>query len=103
MLIGVISSHDCRQALNLPSLVRRNWQDSKLLDHLLVSTVMTLSPAIVREDTPAEEAIHLMLDKHIGCLPVIWGNALVGIVTTSDILRAFAALLERLPLPSATS
>jgi acetoin utilization protein AcuB len=97
VLVGVISSHDCRQALNLPALVRRHWQDSKLLDRLPVSAVMTLSPEIVHEDTPAEEAIHLMLDKHIGCLPVMRGNVLVGIVTTSDLLRAFATRLERFP------
>jgi acetoin utilization protein AcuB len=100
MLVGVISSHDCRQALNLPSVVRRQWQENKLLDRLPVSAVMTLAPVVVQEDTSTEEAVHLMLDKHIGCLPVIRGKALVGIVTTSDILRTFAKLLKRLPQPS---
>jgi acetoin utilization protein AcuB len=99
MLVGVISSHDCRQALNLPSVVRRQWQDNKLLDRLPVSAVMTLPPVVVQVDKPAEEAFHLMLDNHIGCLPVIRGKALVGIVTTSDILRAFATLLKWLPRP----
>jgi acetoin utilization protein AcuB len=100
MLVGVISSHDCRQALNLPSVVRRQWQDNKLLDRLPVSTVMTLAPVVVQVDALAKEAVHLMLDKHIGCLPVMRGKALVGIVTTSDILRTFAKLLKRLPQPS---
>jgi acetoin utilization protein AcuB len=95
LLVGVLTSHDCRQALNLPSMVRRQWQDNRLLDRLPVSVVMTLLPVTVQEHTPAEEAIEMMLNKHIGCLPVMQAKALVGIVTTSDILRAFARLLKQ--------
>jgi acetoin utilization protein AcuB len=96
-LVGVLTSHDCRQALNLPSVLRHQWQDNKLLDRLPVSTAMTLMPVVVQEHTPATQAVEMMLDKHIGCLPVVRGKALVGIITSSDILRAFTRLLKQLP------
>ena len=98
-LTGVITSHDCRQALNLPILVRHQWQDNKLLDLLPVTVIMTLAPRVVQESTLAEEAIYMMLDNHIGCLPVMRGKTLVGIVTTTDFLRAFAKHLKRQPTP----
>jgi acetoin utilization protein AcuB len=91
-LVGVLSSHDCRQALNLPSIVRRRWEENKLIDHLLVSSVMSIAPVIVYEHTPVEEAVRLMMYKQVGCLPVMRSGKLVGIVTNTDFLRAFAKL-----------
>jgi acetoin utilization protein AcuB len=44
------------------------------------------------EDTPIEEAAHLMLDNKIGCLPVLRDDKLVGIITESDIFRTFMEL-----------
>jgi acetoin utilization protein AcuB len=97
MLVGILTSHDCRHALNLPSIVRRHWQDNKLLDRLPVSTVMTLMPVVVQEDAAAAEVVDIMLKKHIGCLPIMRGKVLMGIVTTSDVLRAFNRLLKQFP------
>ena len=39
-------------------------------------------------DTPVEEAALLMLEKNIGCLPVVEGDVLVGIISDRDIFRA---------------
>jgi acetoin utilization protein AcuB len=41
----------------------------------------------VEMDTPIREAASMMADKKIGCLPVLSGGSLVGLVTTTDILR----------------
>jgi CBS domain-containing protein len=45
-------------------------------------------------DTTIREAATLMLEKKIGCLPVVTGHTLVGIVTETDLLRHLAALVE---------
>jgi CBS domain-containing protein len=39
-----------------------------------------------------DEAAELMLQKGIGCLPVVDGTALVGIVTKTDLLRYLRSL-----------
>jgi CBS domain-containing protein len=44
--------------------------------------VVTVAP-----DTPIKDAAHLLADKKIGCLPVVSEGTLVGLVTTTDILR----------------
>ena len=38
-------------------------------------------------ETAIKDAAHLMGDKKIGCVPVISAEALVGLLTTTDILR----------------
>ncbi len=95
-LAGVITSHDCRLALNLPSIRRAHWQTNRILDHVLVSAVMTFAPVVATPEMQADEAVNRMLDKQIGCLPVLDGNELVGIVTTTDILRAFNSLYKQM-------
>jgi CBS domain-containing protein len=44
--------------------------------------VVTMGP-----DMPIKDAAHLMADKKIGCVPVVSEGALVGLVTTTDVLR----------------
>lgn len=88
-LIGILSDRDCRTALNSPYIVREKWQDEALIDDLLVRTIMTAAPIVTEPDEPVGEAARLMLVNHINCLPVMLGETLVGIITSSDILAAF--------------
>jgi CBS domain-containing protein len=74
-VLGVISDRDVRQ-------------HADNLDETLVESVMTADPATVSPDTSVEEAAGLMLLKDIGCLPVTEHGGLVGIITTTDLLRA---------------
>lgn len=88
-LIGVISDRDCRHALNSPFIMRERWQDEELTRTVQVRSVMTPAPIIVEPQMAADEAARLMLQHRIGCLPVMRGESLVGIVTRSDMLVAF--------------
>jgi len=56
------------------------------------------SPAITIEaDQPIEAAARRMTEHHIGGLPVVQGEKLVGIITESDIFRVFSKLLSGQP------
>ncbi len=94
-LVGIISDRDCRTALNSPHILRERWQDEELAEALRVRTLMTPAPIVIEPDAEAVEAARLMLNNHISCLPVILGETLVGIVTTSDIMVAFMELYRR--------
>jgi acetoin utilization protein AcuB len=103
-VVGIITDRDCRSALDSPFVVRERWQDEALIKHVLVRSVMSPAPIVVEPDTPAVEAARLMLSHRIGCLPVMRGETLVGMLTRSDILIAFMTLqqrFERLPADSA--
>src|SRR5918996_6604523 len=54
-----------------------------------VREVMSKPPILAREETTLEEAARVMLDRGIGCLPVVGADGgLVGIVTESDLTGA---------------
>jgi acetoin utilization protein AcuB len=88
-LVGIVTDRDIR--LNLPSQATSLsvWEINHLLTTLTVGQVMTESVITVGPDRDAVDAAHLMLDHKIGALPVTDAGRLIGIVTETDMLRAF--------------
>jgi acetoin utilization protein AcuB len=89
-LVGIVTDRDIR--LNLPSQATSlsMWEVNYLLAKLTVSKVMTTSVIIIGPDQEATDAARLMLEHKIGALPVLDGSRLIGILTETDVLRAFA-------------
>jgi acetoin utilization protein AcuB len=54
-----------------------------------VGEIMSRRLATTTSETPIEEAASLMRERKIGALPVLRDNLLVGLITESDIFRAF--------------
>jgi acetoin utilization protein AcuB len=88
-LLGIVTDRDIR--LNLPSQATSLsvWEINHLLTRLTVEKVMTRSVITVGPDREARDAAQLMLEHRIGALPVIDSGRLVGIVTETDLLRAY--------------
>jgi acetoin utilization protein AcuB len=89
-LTGIVTDRDIR--LNLPSQATSLsvWEVNHLLARLTVGQVMTKSVIITGPDQEARAATRLMLEHKIGALPVLDGEHLIGILTETDLLRAFA-------------
>jgi CBS domain-containing protein len=66
-----------------------------------IEDVMTPDPVTVEEETPLEDLVRLMEKKGVKRLPVMSGNALVGIVTRSNLLQAVASMARDIPDPTA--
>jgi acetoin utilization protein AcuB len=93
-LLGIVTDRDIRLNLASPATSLSVWELNFLLARLTVDQVMTKSLIVVEPTRDAREAARLMLDHRIGALPVLDGERLVGIVTESDFVRAFASSLE---------
>ncbi len=61
---------------------------------LTVGEIMKANPTSVSSATPTLEAIEIMRNSKIGCLPVVDDGQLVGIVTSYDFLTATARLFK---------
>ena len=61
----------------------------------MVKDVMVPSPITITADANVYEAMQIMREKQIGCLPVVNGTELIGIITEMDFLRVSARLMER--------
>ena len=88
-LIGIVTDRDIRQASPSPATSLEVHELHYLLERVKIHEVMTKKVFTVTPETPIEEAARLMLTHKIGGLPVIKDGRLVGILTETDILRAF--------------
>lgn len=85
-LIGVVTDRDLRFATS--ALHPKPFSES-----IAVEQVMTRHPLTASPIDPVEEAARLMHRHRIGCLPVLEGEAVVGIVTVTDLLEAIMRLM----------
>jgi len=90
-LVGIVSEKDLLVASPSPVSSLTVSEVHYLLNHLLVSELMSSDVITVNPDTPVEEAARIMADYKIGGLPVMEGDRLVGIITETDV---FTVLLE---------
>jgi acetoin utilization protein AcuB len=92
-VLGVISDRDILRTLARTS----NWQTKD------VSQIMTRDPVTVERETPLSAAVAKMVAKRINCLPVLDDEGKVcGILTSTDLLKAYQKLLESLEKSHAT-
>lgn len=88
-LVGIVTDRDLRR----PKLadVFRSWDEVyRINDEIQVEDIMTAPVLTARPDDRVDDAARVMVEKRIGALPVVdRAGKLVGIITESDILRAF--------------
>ena len=98
-LVGLISERDLMGAASDRIFGLKRATRSALLKTQLIKNIMKKWVSTVTPDTPVEVAARVMAEKKIGCLPVLSNGALVGLVTTTNVLRYFGikAVKERPP------
>ena len=87
-LVGIVTDLDVREAAPSDANSLSVNELAYLLDKLKVSAFMTPKEKLITitRDTLIEEAVSLMHDHKIGCLPVLEGDELYGIFTETDAL-----------------
>ena len=88
-LIGIITKADLTKAGPSVATSLDMYEISYLLSKMTVNKVMEKNVITVAENEVVEEAARIMADKSIGCLPVMKGPLLVGIITDTDIFHFF--------------
>jgi acetoin utilization protein AcuB len=91
-LAGIVTDRDIRLNLPSPATSLSVWEINYLLGRMTVGSIMTSTVITVEPGRDAVAAARLMLDHKIGALPVVDAGTVVGILTETDILRAFATL-----------
>ncbi len=87
-LVGIVTDRDIRKTAPSDATLLNVQELNYLLGKLKVSSFMTPKEKLITitPDTLIEEAVQLMHDNKIGCLPVLEGDKLYGIFTETDAL-----------------
>lgn len=85
-LAGIVSHRDLLQIFSL-KLPKNNQE-------IVIKNIMRKNLVTVTPETRTLDALHLMREKQIGCLPVVRGKKLVGLITDYDFLTVSTRLFE---------
>lgn len=88
-LVGLITSR-----LLLRYFTHKNTPKGK--DQALVKDIMIQNPISISPNATIVEAMKLMREKSLGCLPVVKNGELIGIITEMDFIRIAGRLIEQM-------
>ena len=89
-LAGIISQRDMFHAGLSTAMGFGAKAKGEFLKAVLVKEIMTEKVITVGSGADVKAAAQLMLKKKIGCLPVVDGGELVGLISESDLIRIVA-------------
>lgn len=92
-LIGIVTDRDLKEAAPSDVTSLSIWELNYLLTKLRVKEVMSSPVITVAPGDILEAAAMTMADKRIGGLVVVDGSKVAGIITVTDVLRAFIEIL----------
>lgn len=87
---AVVSQRDLFRGALLRALGYGSRAEDAVLKQVAVKEAMSAELQTTAPDTPVADAARLMIERKIGCLPVIESGKLVGIVTETDFVRLIA-------------
>jgi len=88
LLVGLVTEGRLLRLLN--RIVHQGKREPVSVGEIMNRETLTATP-----ETPTLEAIQLMRERRIGCLPVVRDGQLVGIVTERDFMRVAGTLMEK--------
>jgi CBS domain-containing protein len=83
------SSYYAYEEANVPVSIRILNKDLSRLSTLQVKDIMTRKVVTVKETTPLEEIIHLIINEGIKTIPVVKDSKITGIITRKCILQYY--------------
>ena len=93
-LVGLVTHRDLLRA-QVSSLAEVSIEERKALKSAIrTKEIMATDVKSVSVDLPVLEAARILKKNKFGCLPVVEGNTLVGIVTEADFIDLVIRALE---------
>jgi CBS domain-containing membrane protein len=89
-LVGILSQRDLFHGGLLKALGYGTRAKTQALEMLVVKEAMVNDVVTTTPDTPLSQAASVMLERKIGCLPVLESGRIVGIITESDFVAHVA-------------
>ncbi|MDH4226078.1 MAG: CBS domain-containing protein [Deltaproteobacteria bacterium] len=94
-LMGLVSQNDLYRNMLSFFFVETETEQEEFLDSFLdIPSIMTPDPLTLTPEDTLAQALTLMMEKRVGCVPIVdAANVLVGIITESDMLRLLNQVL----------
>ena len=99
-LVGLLTDRDVWRFSPTMLVPLPQHEYNRVFEETPVGKIMTRDPVTISSDAPLAEAVQLLSQNKLGCLPVVDQDQLVGIITMRDMLRALDDLIGSASAPS---
>jgi CBS domain-containing protein len=89
-LVGILSQRDLFRSALITALGFGRKTTRALVKTIRIKEIMTKNVVTIAPEARIKDAAREMVQRKIGCLPVVQDSRLVGILTETDILRHIA-------------
>ena len=86
-VVGILSSTDLNRLTFSNLFENEESADDAIMDMLTIPNVMTDKPVVVNSENSIKEVAEVFSNKTFHALPVVEDEKLVGIVTTTDVIK----------------
>ncbi|MDY6834145.1 MAG: CBS domain-containing protein [Chloroflexota bacterium] len=92
-LVGIVTLDRMTETIKHPGVYIDEWDFAAALTKIKVEDVMERNVVTVTPDTSIEDAVTMGQKHRVGTLPVLEGEKLVGIITTTDLYEVTTQIL----------
>lgn len=89
-LVGLVTKRDLLRNSLIEQQDVPDFVEDVILEKIRVRDLMNTAVEAIEPDIDIREAAQIMFENKYGCLPVVEGQRLVGILTEADFVRLFA-------------
>jgi CBS domain-containing protein len=90
-LVGMISKNDIMRLSFGSVFENQESADDTILDMLSIEQVMTHKPEVISPDATVKDVAEIFAKSHFHSLPVMEHDKIVGIVTSTDVIKYLLA------------
>jgi CBS domain-containing protein len=98
-VVGIISERDLFRSSLAQALGYGNKDSREVMRTLHIKDVMVKKVITIPPDMELKDAVAIMVERKIGCLPVVQDDKLLGLITETDILVQYCRELGGCPRP----
>ncbi len=98
-VVGIISERDLFRSSLAQALGYGNKDSREVMRTLHIKDVMVKKVITIPPDMELKDAVAIMVERKIGCLPVVQDDKLLGLITETDILVQYCRELGGCPKP----
>jgi CBS domain-containing protein len=91
-IVGIVTQRDLFKATMSSTMGYGEKAQQAYLQSVRVKEIMVYPVVTVSPDISVAAAAEMMINKGIGCLPVVDDHQLIGVVTKTDLLRCLQAM-----------
>lgn len=93
-LVGMVSHRDMLSLMHSRLQPLASQEDRDTFEHTFVMSVMTRDPVSVAPELTLANAVRILQERRVGCLPVVSEGKLIGLLTETDLLRVLGQMLD---------